>query len=95
MNKPMIWISVIGGVMGFSPYEIAEFEMEYERLKPFMDQENLYECKWALFNEYFEDALGFRTATGYSALWNDMNGEAWDEYDEHMADLCREKKVRE
>ena len=37
MNKPVIWISTIGGVLGFPPYEIAEFETEFERLKPYMD----------------------------------------------------------
>ena len=93
MNKPVIWISTIGGVLGFPPYEIAEFETEFERLKPYMDQENLDEAKWNFFNYYFEDELGFRTATGYSALWNGMNGEAWDEFNDAMADLCRKKKV--
>ena len=94
MNKQMIWVSTVGGVMGFPPYEIAEFETDFARLKPSMDQENLDEEKWNYFNYYFVEELGFRTATGYSALWNDMNGEAWDEYDAHMADLCRKKKVQ-
>ena len=92
MSKNMIWISVYGGVIGFLPYQIAEFEMEFEKAKPFMDQDNLSEAKWDFFNYYFEDELGFRTATGYSALWNSQNGEAWDEFNDIMADMCRKKK---
>ena len=55
-----------------------------------MDQENLDECKWAFFNEYFEDVLGFRTAHGYSALWRDE--EAWEECENVLYDLCQKNK---
>ena len=86
MSRNMIWVSTVGGVIGFESCEIAGFEKEFARLKPLMDQEDLDESKWNFFNSYFEDALGFRTATGYSALWNAMNGEAWEELDKIM---CR------
>ena len=49
-----------------------------------------HRIKWAFFNEYFEDVLGFRTATGYSALWKDY--EAWEEYEDALYDLCHQKK---
>ena len=78
MSKHQIWISTVGGVIGFEPYEIAEFETEFDKMKPFLDTEDVDEAKWNFFNYYFEDELGFRTATGYSALWNSMNGEAWE-----------------
>ena len=91
MSKHQIWVSTIGGIIGFEPYEIAEFETEYKRLKSYMDQENLDECKWALFNEYFEDVLGSRHAVGYSALWRDE--EAWAKFEELLFDLQHEKKV--
>ena len=91
MSKHMIWVATVGGVIGFEPYEIAEFEAEYERLKPLMDQENLDECKWAFFNEYFEDALGFRSAVGYSALWRDE--EAWEELEVLLFDMQHAKKA--
>ena len=89
-RKNKIWVCVYGGVIGFEPYEIAELEAEYRKVKPHMDQENLDECKWAFFNEYFEDVLGFRTAHGYSALWRDE--ESWEECENVLYDLCRQKK---
>ncbi len=93
MSKNLIWISTVGDVIGFEPYQIVEFETEFARLKPFMDQEDLDESKWNFFNYYFEYELGFRTATGYSALWNAMNGEAWEEYNEIMADMSQKKRA--
>ena len=84
MEKHLIWVCVIGGVIGFEPYEIAEFEQHYAKLKPHLPEDT---DKWAIFNEYFEDALGFREAQCYSTLWND--GEAWEQFDEIMADMCR------
>ena len=89
-RKHLIWVSIHGGVLGFPPYEIAEFEYEFLKQKPYMDEDNLDECKWAFFNEYFEDELGFRTATGYSALWKDY--EAWEEYEDALYDLCHQKE---
>ena len=91
MSKSLIWVSTIGGVMWFSPYEIAEFETEFALLKPHLPEDA---DKWDFFNYYFEDDLGFRTATGYSALWNGTNGDAWEEYNDIMADMCRKKNVR-
>ena len=91
MSKHMIWVATVGGVIGFEPHEIAEFEAEYERLKPLMDQENLDECKWDFFNEYFKDALGFRSAVGYSALWRDE--EAWEELEVLLFDMHHAKKA--
>ena len=84
-RKHLIWVRTCGGVIGFPPYEIAEFEIEFEKLKPYIAPEDRYESKWAFFNTYFEDALCFRTADGYSSLWHD--GEAWDEFDEIMAEM--------
>ena len=72
MEKHYIWIRTIGsGVVGFSPYEIAEFEMAFEKIKPTIDIEDRDDAKWAFFNEYFEDELCFRVADGYSSLWYD------------------------
>ena len=50
----------------------------------------LDECKWAFFNEYFEDVLGVRTAHGYSARWRDE--EAWEECENVLYDLCQKNK---
>ena len=83
MSKHQIWVCTYGGVIGFEPCEIAEFETEFEKLKPHLDTEDIDEAKWNFFNFYFEDELGFRTAWAYSALWND--GEAWEQFDEIMA----------
>ena len=90
-RKHLIWVRTYSGVLGFPPYEIAEFEMDYQKnVRPYVDIEDAYDSRWNYFNEYFAEELGSRTADGYSSLWYD--GEAWEEYEEIMADLCRKKK---
>ena len=89
-KKHLIWVATVSGVVGFEPYEIAEFEREFEKLKPYIAIEDQDDAKWNFFNEYFEDALCFRTATHYSALWYD--GEAWDEYEEIMGRMEQEER---
>ena len=55
-----------------------------------IDIEDQYEAKWNYFNEYFKDALGFLTATHYSALWYD--GETWDELNEIMGQMEEQER---
>ena len=88
-DERLIYVNIPGGVLGFPPAEIAEFEMAFEEMKPFIDIEDLYDSKWAFFNEYFEDVVCFREAFGYSSLWYD--GEAWDEYEEILDEMKRKK----
>ena len=91
-KKHLIWVATVSGVVGFEPYEIAEFEREFEKLKPYIAIEDKDDAKWNFFNEYFEDALRFRTATHYSALWYD--GEAWDELERSIvASLAKDVTI--
>ena len=83
MKKHLIWVRTCSGsVIGFPPAEIAEFELAFKKIKYSFDAEDRFDMKWAYFNEYFEDDLGFSEADGYSALWYD--GEAWEEMEEIM-----------
>ncbi len=84
MEKHLIWVSVIGGVIGFEPYEIAEFEQYYAKLKPHLPENH---DKWDVFNDYFRDELGFREAQCYSSLWRDE--EAWEEMEVLLFDMHR------
>lgn len=61
-----IWICVAGGVMGFSPEEILEFEQEYHR-----HMEPVGISYWNGFNLYYEYLLGASEATDFSELWRD------------------------
>ena len=79
----MIWVCVNGGVMGFEPYKIAEFEIEAEKMKAIIGAEDF--DKWSFFNYYFTDELEFREAYAYSALWRDE--EAWEELEILIFDM--------
>ena len=72
-NKHLIWVATVSGVVGFEPYEIAEFEREFEKLKPYIAIEDQDDAKWNFFNEYFEDALCFRTGTSMKSSWAGWN----------------------
>lgn len=68
--KHYIWVNITGGVMGFDPREIADFEVVFDiSLKPHGAD------YWDAFNYHFDDLLDGKEATGFSVLWHDE--QAW------------------
>lgn len=59
-----IWVCIHGGVMGFEPEEIVEFERTYRQLANIMTTDY-----WSCFNWYFEETLSGREALCFSTLW--------------------------
>lgn len=72
-RKHYIWVNVPGGVQGYTPESIHEFEKEMSvELKLYPNQ------YWDIFNFYFEMETGENPgANGYSGICSDS--EAWDE----------------
>ena len=68
-----IWVNVPGGVQGYTPESIHEFEKEMS-----VELDLCPEMYWSIFNFYFEMETGENPgANGYSGICSDS--EAWDE----------------
>lgn len=70
-HKHYIWVNVPGGVQGYTPEDIHEFEKEWAvelRLYP-----NQY---WDMFNFHFMENGEEPGANGYSSICSDS--EAWN-----------------
>ncbi len=65
-----IWVCVYGGVVGFDPEEIVEFERAYKQLAEIIPTDY-----WSSFNWYFEEVLSGTEALCFSTLWT--SPDAW------------------
>lgn len=78
----LIWVSVFGGVIGFSPEDIIAVEDSWNELKELCGSEISDDEYWSYFSWYFEDELDGRIATDYSAGWAEASQTGWDRYHE-------------